>query len=190
MKQVAVLVISIFLMSTLSAQVDTVPPVKKQPQLDTVPPVKRNTIDTAMKKWPDDSIANRNWSNDSALSKEMPARPDRNMPGKDEPGKTNKATNSAVTKIEKPMSDRVMMKDGEMIVVKNGESIKMSKALTLPTGLVVSPDGTVSRKGAAPLKLKEGQYIEIKPVPAEKVMEKKPTVKKVTTKKVPIKKIQ
>jgi len=53
------------------------------------------------------------------------------------------------------------MRDGEMIVIKNGEEMKMQKSVTLENGSVVMTDGTVKMPDGNSVKLKDGEAIEI-----------------------------
>jgi hypothetical protein len=75
---------------------------------------------------------------------------------------------TTIAKLNDKLSDRVMMKDGEMLVVKNGESTKLTDDIELPSGQVVTADGTVKKKDGTSVKLKDGQYIELKFAPAKK----------------------
>lgn len=77
-------------------------------------------------------------------------------------------TDTSAASVEEKLSDRVMMKDGEMMLVKNGEAVKMTDDIELPSGQVVGADGTVKKKDGTSVKLKDGQYIELKTVPVKK----------------------
>lgn len=87
------------------------------------------------------------------------------------------ATSKKSTKSKKVMSDRVMMKDGEMVIIKKGEETKLEKSITLPDGNVVTADGTVKMPDGNSVKLKDGEYISLSP------KKKTTTTKKATTKK-------
>jgi hypothetical protein len=58
------------------------------------------------------------------------------------------------------------MRDDKVYVVKGGDSTVLADSLTLPSGAVVKGDATVRFKDGSSTKLKNGQYISIKPAPA------------------------
>jgi|GEM_PF-4334836 len=183
--------------------------------LDTIPPAGTNPMDSAMGKWPkkrggdtmnNDSAGTYNHSMDTAaLMGDSLARrdgwqrkdtvteasmldktPEQNNNQNDSLNKAKTKMDSAVVKVDSAINDRVMMKDGEVFVIKKGEATKLEKDFTLPSGLVVTPDGTVKKKDGTAVKLKDGQYIEIKALPVkkdapaskEKSVEKKAPVRK------------
>lgn len=50
-----------------------------------------------------------------------------------------------------------LMKDGNMLLVKNGEMAPMTATLTMGYGSLCMPDGTCQRKDGTTVMLKEGQ---------------------------------
>ena len=50
-----------------------------------------------------------------------------------------------------------LMKDGNMLLVKNGEMAPMTATLTMGDGSLCMPDGTCQRKDGTTVMLKEGQ---------------------------------
>jgi hypothetical protein len=58
------------------------------------------------------------------------------------------------------MKDCMMMKDGKMMVVKDGKTMSMNMDMTLGNGTMVMKDGTVKMKDGSTQMLKEGQYID------------------------------
>ena len=61
-----------------------------------------------------------------------------------------------------PKIDGLMMKDGKMMMVKNGSYTKMNQtSMTLKDGTTVLIDGTVKKKNGATVKLKEGEEIKM-----------------------------
>jgi hypothetical protein len=81
----------------------------------------------------------------------------------------DKMGNSDSTEAKKDLSDRVMMKDGEMVLILNGNEEKMDKDYKFPNGTLVTPDGTVKMINGKTVKLKDGQYLDIKkPTPTTK----------------------
>ena len=50
-----------------------------------------------------------------------------------------------------------LMKDGNMLLVKNGEMAPMTVTLTMGDGSLCMPDGTCQRKDGTTVMLKEGQ---------------------------------
>jgi hypothetical protein len=78
----------------------------------------------------------------------------------------NDSDTTAPAKTKKIVSDRVMMKDGEMVIIKKGKEMKMVKSIKLPDGNIVMTDGTVKMPDGNSVKLKDGEYINIKAKPA------------------------
>ena len=122
----------------------------------------------------------------------------------DNTGKNNGTTNSSTTSTtttsttntadsvkayEKTLTDRVMMKDDKMYMLKDGEATLLEKSYKLSSGAVVSTLGTVKYPGGKVLTLKNGQFIEIKPATtatetgAKKVIKSKKSTKSVVYKK-------
>ena len=50
-----------------------------------------------------------------------------------------------------------LMKDGNMLLVKNGQMVPMTATLTMGDGSLCMPDGTCQRKNGTTVMLKEGQ---------------------------------
>ncbi|HXL57025.1 MAG TPA: DUF6799 domain-containing protein [Chitinophagaceae bacterium] len=67
----------------------------------------------------------------------------------------NKTTTGKSTK----MKDCIMMKDGKLMMKKNGTTTEMTQDMTLNNGTVVMKDGTVKTKDGKTMTLKEGQRI-------------------------------
>lgn len=57
------------------------------------------------------------------------------------------------------MKDCVMMKDGQMMVMKGGEKMKMDKDMTMSNGTMVMTDGTVKMKNGKTKMLKDGDCL-------------------------------
>lgn len=158
-------------------------------QIDTIPPVRPNTMDSVPGKWPVDTTVNKMDSSNLQQWKKQDTVADTNMMDKPVvPGADKKVSDSFdkmsskldSAKIDKPVTDRVLMKEGEMVLIKNGEETKMQQAVSLPSGTVITPDGVVKKKDGTSVQLKNGQYIELKPAPVKK---ESPAVKKVPVKK-------
>lgn len=102
------------------------------------------------------------WEKDSAMAKKI------TMP--DNGGSNTMAGTDSVKLI---VEDRVIMKNGQMVIVKNGEEMKMEKNLTLPSGTVITTGGTVKKKDGTETKLKDGQYIALPSPKADNKDQKK-----------------
>jgi len=61
----------------------------------------------------------------------------------------------------KKMKDYVVMKDGKMMVVKDGKTTAMDKEMTLPDGTRVMLDGKVMMKDGSTKILKNGETLII-----------------------------
>lgn len=109
---------------------------------------KQWNADSAGKPAIDSNMAN--WKQDT-----LPQQKPVDTASQRKPMQTDK-----VDKADK-VSDRVVMKDGELLVIKNGESAKMEKEIVLPSGTVIKTDGTLKKKDGSEIKLKDGQYIEL-----------------------------
>jgi hypothetical protein len=62
-----------------------------------------------------------------------------------------------MSKMDKPMKDCVMMKDGKMWVMKGGKSMEMSKTMTMGNGTMVMTDGSVKTKDGKTMMMKDGE---------------------------------
>lgn len=100
---------------------------------------------------------------------------------------TSVSTADSIKAYEKTLTDRVMMKDDKMYMLKDGEATLLEKSYKLSSGAIVSTAGTVKYPGGKIITLKNGQFIEIKPAVTEtktKQVEKyKKSTKSVVTKK-------
>ena len=130
--------------------------------LDSIPPKKvmepaPNTDTTASKP---------SMKTDSSLAKwnEQP------------PAKTQDTVAVKQPVVKEPKPDRALMRDGEMVVVKNGETSKMLEDIVYPSGSVLKVDGTLKKKDGSEVKLKDGQSIALPGAEDEK--SKKDTKKK------------
>ena len=99
--------------------------------------------------------------------------------------KTN--SEDSIKAYEKTLTDRVMMKDDKMYMLKDGEATLLEKSYKLSSGAVVSTLGTVKYPGGRVINLKNGQFIELKPATTETSAKKVDKTKK-STKSVVIKK--
>ena len=93
-----------------------------------------------------------------------------------------KNTEDSVKAYEKTLTDRVMMKDDKMYMLKDGEATLLEKSYKLSSGAIVSTMGTVKYPGGKVLTLKNGQFIEIKPVTTTETGTKKINKTKKSTK--------
>lgn len=143
--------------------------------------------------WPDRSTTDSGYNNmnrrtDSGLNNNNNALPNNgnannnNSNGNTANSNNNNSTDSSNDKLS--LEDRVMMKDGEMIIRRNGEETKMEKEIRFASGTVVTPSGVVRKKDGTETMLKDGQYIDLpKSVKTNTTEKKKTTPKKRSTKK-------
>jgi hypothetical protein len=59
----------------------------------------------------------------------------------------------------KPHHDGIMMKDGKLLMMKNGQTTQLTTDMTLDNGTVVMTNGTVKAKDGSTKTLKEGDYV-------------------------------
>ena len=68
-------------------------------------------------------------------------------------------TNPTTSQQSVKSHDGVIMKDGKLLMVKNGQATQLTADLTLDNGTVVKSDGTVQAKDGTTTTLKEGDYV-------------------------------
>jgi hypothetical protein len=105
------------------------------------------------KQWNADSVDRKNNGDSSLNNWQKPAPAEKKV---DSSMQQKPATES--------VTDRVMMRDGAMVIFKDGTMMPLEKEITLPSGTVVQKDGTLKKKDGSEIKLKDGQFIEL---PAE-----------------------
>ena len=66
-----------------------------------------------------------------------------------------------VDKTGRPIGDCVLMKDGQMMMMTKGKMTPVRKDVTLPDGTVCKTDGTLILKTGKPIKLSNGEGLEI-----------------------------
>ena len=59
------------------------------------------------------------------------------------------------------LSDGVIMRDGQIKLVKNGNVIPLDHTLTMSNGTVVMNNGIISHKNGTKLNLTEGQHMDM-----------------------------
>jgi len=141
--------------------------------------VNRSSQDTAMSnaKWPDSSAGHMDQIDTSMhSSSKMPETSPSaksNWPDTSMTGSTQKTTEASAMSTEKStgstldgestkvVKDRVMMKDGLIMVIRNGESTPLEDKITLASGAVVMKDGSVTYSNGKTATLKDGQYINL-----------------------------
>jgi hypothetical protein len=62
-----------------------------------------------------------------------------------------------MSKMNKPMKDCVMMKDGKMWTMKDGKTMEMTQATTMSNGTTVMADGSVKTKAGKTMMMKDGE---------------------------------
>ena len=137
---------------------DTVPLVNKNAWKDTSLASTANS-DSMAKKWTDTtSLSGNNKLPDTTAS----AMATPTMTKKDTVPTSNAQANAAAdTSGKQVVSDRVMVKDDQVVVIKNGETTVLQDSITLSSGAVVTKDGTITYKDGKTKKLKNGQYIAL-----------------------------
>jgi len=74
---------------------------------------------------------------------------------------------------KKMMKDCIMMKDGKVVQMKDGNSTDVTSDVTLSNGTVVSADGTVKTKDGKTSKLKDGDCVYMSGKMTHMAMKKK-----------------
>ena len=57
------------------------------------------------------------------------------------------------------MNNRLIMKDGKMMAVRNGKTMPMKKAMMMPNGSTIKPNGEVITKDGKSMMLKNGTAV-------------------------------
>lgn len=159
---------------------DTIPNISNGHQPATIQDTTPGLLKDSMPKWRRDTIS---WHKDSLKTKWKDTVNSVNNPSaqsvqdtgltaadagkwkdnKDDKMQKHEADTTPVVKTRKKVKDRVMMKEGEMVVIKDGKETKMVKNIKLPDGNIVMTDGTVKMPDGNSVKLKNGEYINLKP---------------------------
>ncbi len=203
MKKLSSLLTGIMIAGALSAQqTDTMPAnSNEQPKMpaDTVPQKNWNNhnssnMNSNSSKWADstnrsnsgtgmDSSATqrKTWESGDSTATQNSNNANGTTGNNNSSSTTTDASSTATTST---LSDRVMMRDGAMFIIKNGVESKMTEDVTLSTGGKVGADGTVTMSSGKTVKLKDGQYIELKaPEDNNSSTDADKSTKKGTTKK-------
>jgi hypothetical protein len=75
--------------------------------------------------------------------------------------KTKQNQNMQNNPVGKSHADGVMMQNGKMMQVKNGQLTSLDQDLTLTNGTKVKSDGTCVKKDGTKMTLKEGQHLDM-----------------------------
>jgi len=75
------------------------------------------------------------------------------------------ATNNMNQKPRMQKHDGVIMKDGKLLMMKDGQTTPLTTDLTLDNGAVVTTDGRVKSKDGTVTTLNEGDYVTIEGTP-------------------------
>lgn len=158
---------------------------------------KKDTSFSSKGQWPKDSVNKKTWPNtDSTLQhsgnmktdstnttyqsgSQTGSTQDTSTSTSSQKSTTTAADNKATDTVT--LTDRIMMKDDQMFMVKNNESSLLDKNYKLESGAVITTDGMVKYPGGKSVKLKNGQFIELAPA-AESSDAKKSTHKKTSSK--------
>jgi len=62
---------------------------------------------------------------------------------------------------DKSHTDGVMMQNGKVMQMKNGQTTTLSKEVTLSNGTKITTDGTCIKKDGSKMMLKEGQHMDM-----------------------------
>jgi hypothetical protein len=74
-------------------------------------------------------------------------------------GFVTKAQDTTAHKMHHQMKDCVMMKNGNLLQMKDGKTMDFSQDITLTDGTTIMKDGTVKKKDGTTVTLKEGDCI-------------------------------
>ena len=151
-------------------------------------PMSKNSVDSSMAatgKWPDSSMANNpgtGTTGDSAAPSSMANSAGTNNSMNNNSSSISSSVPAAITSKEKEITDRVIMKDGQMMMVKSGDTTQMADKVTLSSGAVVMKNGSVKYKSGKVTQLKDGQFVNLTPVADEKMIKKTTAISSQNTK--------
>lgn len=210
MKKVISISIAIIIGVNAFAQ-DTIPGQPKSPTAPSTVPDKMNpnlndTSRSGTNKWPKDSVNKNTWPNtDTTLRNNRTGTDSMGNANTMQPGRdssmrsgngntaqqpkaqdssyTSKSSKDTASASSEKMTDRIMMKDDQMYLVKNNESSILDKNYKLESGVVITKDGDVKYPGGKTVKLKNGQFIELAPVSDKETSTGTKTSKTKSTKK-------
>ena len=74
---------------------------------------------------------------------------------------TKKADTDKTTQKQYRHPNGYMMKDGKMMIVKDGNLMLIQKDITLSNGTVIMADGNYMEKGKSKMKLKDGDHVDM-----------------------------
>ena len=87
----------------------------------------------------------------------------------------------------KSFADGVMMKNGKLMMVKNGKMTLMDHEMSMSNGTKVMSNGTIMKKDGTKMMMKEGQHMNMagnfRNPQTKKVITKKPRLRKLITTK-------
>src|SRR5665647_1828043 len=63
--------------------------------------------------------------------------------------------------VDKPHPDGVMMQNGKMMMVKNGQMTSLDHDMTMSNGTKIKSDGTCIKKDGTKKMMKEGQHMDM-----------------------------
>ena len=63
--------------------------------------------------------------------------------------------------VDKPNPDGVMMQNGKMMMVKNGQMTSLDHDMTMSNGTKIKSDGTCIKKDGTKKMMKEGQHMDM-----------------------------
>ncbi|CAM4135074.1 DUF6799 domain-containing protein [Flavobacterium sinopsychrotolerans] len=99
--------------------------------------------------------------------------------------KMTKGINGQTTYTSFP--DGVMMKNGKLMMVKQGKRTMLDHEMAMGNGTKVMPDGTVMKKDGTKMMMKEGQHMDMaghtRNTKTKKIISRKTTIKETTTNK-------
>lgn len=72
---------------------------------------------------------------------------------------STKMQDTSMSSSKHMMKDCLIMKDGQVMTVKDGQKTKLDRTMTLANGTTVAPDGTIKWANGKTKLLKEGQCI-------------------------------
>ncbi|HMI61165.1 MAG TPA: DUF6799 domain-containing protein [Puia sp.] len=72
---------------------------------------------------------------------------------------STKMQDTSMSKGKHMKKDCVMMKDGQVMAMKDGQKMKLEQTMTLTNGTTIAPDGTIKWPDGKTAMLKEGQSI-------------------------------
>jgi len=107
------------------------------------------------------AYAQTGLTNGTTSPKEVKSKQNQNESNNPQDLKKNQNQNMQNNSFDKSHPDGVMMQNGKMMQVKNGQLSSLDNDVTLSNGTKIMSDGTCIKKDGTKMTMKEGQHMDM-----------------------------